>query len=153
MKVYLPFEFMKDICLSLADRIKAEFSPTNIVSISRGGNVPATIISKRLRMPLNFYDTSSSEISKFPLLGERLIFIEDLVAQGRTYRQVCSTMSKLFNTEWEYCPIIVDGNSILDFHFYGIKTHEWMVMPWEEYEGVIEGDRGLFREGNDVYGK
>jgi hypothetical protein len=56
--------------------------------------------------------------------------------------------------EWMFVPVVLDGHlNIPEIEIYGIKTKHWCVMPWEDVDKMQEGDRGLFREGTDSYGK
>jgi hypoxanthine phosphoribosyltransferase len=151
VKVYLEFEVLKGICYDMADRI-AKWKPDYLVAISRGGTVPGTLIAKRLKMQLDYYIPAKKHITCHMGEGQRVVFIEDLVAQGRTLDQVRKMMKLDFPlSAWSYAPVLVDAKYNGKFAMQGMTTSAWIVFPWEENEKVVEGDRGLFREGTDQY--
>jgi hypoxanthine phosphoribosyltransferase len=160
MKLNLSFPTLKSLCIDLAERLAKEYKPDQIVAISRGGLVPATVIAKYLRLDVGFY---MPKVDRLVLIGQprRVAFVEDLVAQGRTFWKLAQHMEANFPYDpgsipisWTYVPILVDGDfDKIDFQFYGLKTKQWVVMPWEEEEKMQVGDRGLFRERSDSYGK
>lgn len=167
-KVYLDFTFVKSVCFSLADQIKAKFNPDVVVSINRGGATLGHIIAKKLHLPLATYFPGEKPLLTFPQnrLFSRLVFIEDLVAQGRTFYQLSSYMNYLeegclgipcLNSDfkWTFVPFLLDDKAPVDIPCltYGIRTSTWMVFPWETLEDMNEGDRGLFRDNTDTYGR
>jgi hypoxanthine phosphoribosyltransferase len=148
---------LKEQCKILANRLQVEYKPDAIVAIARGGLVPATIIAKIMRLPVSVFYPQTQSLHLVNHHAKRLVFIEDLIAQGRTYSMVSNFMNKYnegyaIKTEWEFCPILVDADSPITPRFYSIKTKDWVVMPWEDFDCMNEGDRGLFREGTDSYG-
>jgi hypothetical protein len=36
-------------------------------------------------------------------------------------------------------------------YLFGEVAHDWIVMPHEEEDRVVEGDKGLFRDGSNKY--
>lgn len=151
-KVTLDFETFKQICLGLAEKIK-RYEVDEIVAVHRGGMVAAAIISKQLKLPCGAFFPQTSSLHLVNPESKRIVFIEDLVAQGRTYTLIKSRMEPE-NITWFFVPILIDGTSELDkiVDDYGLKTNLWMVMPWEDNTLMVEGDRGLFRERSDMYG-
>lgn len=161
MKFYLEYEQMKAMCLSIADSLRKSFLPDEIVGIARGGLTPAVIIAKELRLPLGVFYTGTTEKESELILTspykpeKRIVFVEDIVARGRTFRAVGRHM-RTYHTDiaWTFVPIVVDGHiDMPEIFFYGMKTKHWVVMPWEDVDKMKEGDRGLFRERSDAYGK
>lgn len=156
MKVNLNYDTYKHLCLSMAERIKA-FNADEIVAVMRGGMSAAHIIAKHLNLPCGAY-FPSSENPRLCLAKEksrRLVFVEDLIAKGRTLNELTQFMEST-NYYWTFAPIIIDASADLvlaNILTYGMKTSHWMVMPYEENEKVVEGDWGLSRDGSDKYGK
>lgn len=152
MKIYMPYEELKSICLELADKIQQEYKPTRIVAVMRGGMTAAHIISKHLRLPCDAYFPSVS-LCVAPLDStERLVFIEDLVAKGRTYNTLCDFMADK-QAFYKFVPILVDHNYQGNFDIYGLRSKDWIVFPYEDFDKMNEGDHGLFRDNTDSYGK
>lgn len=157
MKTQMSFDMLKSICVDIVHQV-SPWKPTAIVAIARGGLVPATIIAKKLNLPVGVFFPKDGHFHLVDKHAKRVLFIEDLIAKGRTYNLVESFMSKYndgyaVKTEWEFCPILVDVNAPITPKYYGIKTSDWMVMPWEDFDDVVEGDHGLFRDGSDKYGE
>lgn len=159
MKVNLDYEFYKEICLAMAEQIKA-FNPDEIVSVMRGGMSASHIISKHLNIPCGAYNPGSDgmKLALARSSSKRVVFVEDLIAKGRTLNELTSYMFETHkDIEWAFSPVIIDDkatvlnpNRIL---CYGLKSSHWIVMPYEEKEKVVEGDWGLSRDGSDQYGK
>lgn len=129
-----------------------------IVAVVRGGLTAAHYLAKQLRLPVGVYYPSSSKRDDPKLIlsnenSKKILFVEDLVAKGRTYRELKLFMrSKNPQLVWEFMPILIDEESDLSFNFYGFRASEWIVFPYEKEENIKEGDRGLFRFKTDKYG-
>lgn len=128
-----------------------------IVAVVRGGLTAAHYIAKQLRLPVGVYFPSNDAYSTPRLIlskkkADKLLFVEDLVAQGRTYNELFNFMRNFPSTNWSFLPVLVDGNYESDFHYQCMKTTDWVVFPYEKPDMTKEGDRGLFRIGSDVYG-
>jgi adenine/guanine phosphoribosyltransferase-like PRPP-binding protein len=150
MKFYLPYDQLKNICLCLADDIK-KLEVDSIVAVSRGGLTPAHIIAKYLRLPCDVY-FPDRKLLTVDTTCTKIVFIEDLVAEGRTYRDLSLFMSSNHpKVNWTYIPILVDGSFTEKFKLYGFISNHWVVFPYEEFDKTKEGDRGLFRLGDDCY--
>lgn len=154
----MSFEELSDHCTFLVDKYIKDFEPDEIVAIVRGGNIPATIISKILRKPMGAFWPgdkmySSPEYMKFDEdRPYKIAIIEDLVALGRTKEIVEDYFNDFSDIDYKFIPILVDENYPEYIEEYGLKTSDWIVFPWEDEEKVSEGDRGLFRDRTDKYG-
>lgn len=154
MKRYVDYETFKANSIKLADQVQAEFKPTEVIAIVRGGLTMAHIIAKRLRLPVGVYYPGTSRI--VPAADfRRPLFVEDLIAQGRTYDLLVKEMDRWSNTnvDWRFATYLVDGNIGSPTPYFCEQTNDWLVMPWEEFDAMQEGDRGFFRDGSDTYGK
>jgi len=162
MKISLDFNTFKNICLSMAEEI-SKYEPNEIIAISRGGLSAAHIIAKYLNLNVGMYFPKEKQLlmSSNKYLS-KVVFVEDLVAHGRTFDLLNSHMLELGFTsqtfEWKFAPVLIDGKYIETQDFndklitYGLKTNHWIVMPYEEETKMVEGDRGLFRDNTDQYG-
>jgi hypoxanthine phosphoribosyltransferase len=162
MKVYLDYTTFKSICLALAEKI-AEYKPDEIVAVSRGGISAAHIIAKSLGLPIGYFfpGEPTGRLVLAKETSRKIVLIEDLVAEGRTFFNAKITMDSLNKCfkpdeakfEYKFVPVLIDANSKDTFDIYGFKTPIWVVFPYEEMDKMKEGDHGLFRAGTDAYGK
>jgi orotate phosphoribosyltransferase-like protein len=151
MKVYLEYEDFKKICIQIADSLPKDI--TCIVCVVRGGVSAGHIISKHLKLEMGFYYPSSDQLVLPPgNKTHRLAIVEDLVAKGRTYNCIVNSKS-LKNYPWIFAPVLIDDSTDLDFKHCGFRSSNWVVFPYEDYDKMNEGDRGLFRERSDSYGQ
>ena len=114
-------------------------------------------IAKQLRLPVGVYYPSNDAYSTPRLIlakkkAGKLLFVEDLVAQGRTHAELYKFMKGFPEVDWHFMPVLVDGKYENNFPMQGLKTDDWIVFPYEKYDKMNEGDRGLFRMKTDVYG-
>lgn len=159
MKRVMDYEEFKTICLRMANEIK-RFEPTDLVAVSRGGFSAAHIIAKELNLPIGVYYPKDGMLFRDGPVYGNMVVIEDLVAQGRTYRKMIDDFrdhDQVMN--WAFAPVLIDGNLTITEPMrerlltYGIRTKDWIVMPYEDEQKMVEGDRGLFRDGSDQYGR
>jgi len=158
MKIYLSYEMFKNLCLAMAEEIITGITGIEhdcIVPIMRGGMSAAHIIAKELNLPTGAYWPKEKMLS-LPPNCSKPVFVEDLVAKGRTYLGLMEYLYRK-NLKFTYAPVLIDGNNKMfgedTFPVYGMITKHWIVFPYEDFNKMNEGDRGLFREGTDTYGK
>jgi hypothetical protein len=149
-KLILSYDFMKSLCLNLADEIKEKYIPKQIIAVVRGGVSPAHIIARKLDLPMGFFVPgdclASSKLWFSEFYGGPLVFVEDMVGKGRTLALIRESMKNLNKFNWNFVPIVVDGKIELKFPVYGIKTLQWVVFPHESEYQISEGDCTLWRE-------
>lgn len=154
MKRLMSYAELDLLIESKIEAIKSEHYD-EIIAVVRGGLTAAHLLAKKLRLPVGCYYPATSERQPFlftsKLKSKKILFVEDLVAQGRTYSELQSHM-KDTDYEWDFFPVLVDASYPHDFRFQGLRTSDWIVFPYEEESKVIEGDRGLFRVQTDAYG-
>lgn len=154
MKTKLSYDELFKLSIELADRIK-EYMPEvqEVIAVSRGGLTVAHIIAKHLRLPVGLYiPKTHTLVSEF----KNIVIVEDLVAEGRTFDSLQWTMNTHYPSKnWLFAPFLIDlkykGPAQLCPH--ALSTAAWVVFPWEDFDKMQEGDRGLFRNGSDAYGK
>lgn len=157
MKRIMTYEELKQICLSLADYIHNKCCPDEIIAVVRGGLTAAHIISKELSLPIGvWYPKNETEDAKLIIrpTSNKLVFIEDLVAQGRTYNELKQFMSRkeYASYQWEFIPVIVDRTyNTTELSRWGIQPQDWIVFPYEDIDRMKEGDRGFFRNNTCDY--
>ncbi len=160
MKLYLDYPTFNQICLAMAQKISL-WNPDQLVAVSRGGLSAAHIISKHLNLKCGVYFPYEEKLTLSHSFKpvKKIVFIEDLIAQGRTItniKNIMETIPEYKNYEWKIAPVLIDDsfdkslwkNEIVT---YGIISPHWIVMPYEDFEMTKENDRGLFRDGTDKY--
>lgn len=154
MKKYLEYEKVKQIALTM--QLPSDIGM--VIGVSRGGVAFAQLLAKRFRVQMGYWipKTDTWCVPEKPG-GKDIIVAEDLVAEGRTYRAWKKSVKPkvLSNCNLYFVPLLLDANypTPEDFPYYGFRESDWIVFPWEQMDRVQEGDRGLFREGTDLYGK
>lgn len=128
----------------LAEKIKKEYNPQVIACIPRGGLSTAHILSLELGIPVIMYGTGFNKC-----MDKRVLIVDDSVGSGSTFEQVSG--DSIYG-DWKFAVFYVDGDYQGNVDYYCMKTHLWVVLPYEHKEKIIPGDRGsLFRLGTDPY--
>ncbi len=156
MKRFITYEEMTALLDEQIPKIEA-YGFDEIVAVVRGGLTAAHYIAKQLRLPVGVYYPSNDAYSTPRLIlakkkAGKLLFVEDLVAQGRTHAELYKFMKGFPEVDWHFMPVLVDGKYEKNFLMQCLKTDDWIVFPYEKYDKMQEGDRGLFRMNSDVYG-
>lgn len=157
MKRFLTYEEMTKLLDEQLPKIE-KYGFDEIIAIVRGGLTAAHYIAKQLRLPVGVYYPSNDSYSKPRLIlakreSKKLLFVEDLVAKGRTYNELSRFMKNFPGLSWNFMPVLVDGEYYEnEFLFQCLRTKDWIVFPYEKIDKIQEGDRGLFRIKTDSYG-
>lgn len=152
-----------NILLELARTIKQnQILPEIIVGVSRGGWLPARILSDLLDIPqltsirIEFY----SEINQpnrepiitqpvpLPLHNKRVLLVDDITDSGKSLQlakmELGKTADKIFTLTLYHKPW-----SCLTPDFYFIETSKWVIFPWEYHESVKTLATRMINEGLD----
>lgn len=146
-KLYNPtYNDITDACIAFVKQIKMyniEFDA--IIGVSRGGLVPANILSHALDIPLipvsysSFNgkgDDRNHENVLPPIADKKLLIIDDICDSGHTLRELADHYSAdQLNTVYTACiyyklrknPVIVTNFSWLTIN----EDSPWIVFPWE----------------------
>lgn len=156
MKRFITYEEIIALLDEQIPKIEA-YGFDEIVAVVRGGLTAAHYIAKQLRLPVGVYYPSNDAYSTPRLMlakkkANKLLFVEDLVAQGRTHAELYKFMKGFPEVDWHFMPVLVDGKYEKNFLMQCLKTDDWIVFPYEKYDKMQEGDRGLFRMKTDKYG-
>ena len=154
MKRFLTYEEMTDLLDKQIPYINS-LKYDEIVAVVRGGLTAAHYIAKQVRLPVGVFYPANDENEARLILAKkstkRILIVEDLVAEGRTYKEIFTFM-KGQQLSWNFLPVLVDSKYETNFHLQCLKTSDWIVFPYENYDKMNEGDRGLFRNKTDSYG-
>ena len=130
------------------DKICNEISGRNfdvVVGISRGGLIPAVMISHRLKLPLltmtvtlrdNLARVQSLKINK----GEKALVVDDINDSGKTFSDIMDFWVQKLNIPLEELRERIRTVSLIertgsswavDYTPKVLDTKQWVVFPWE----------------------
>jgi len=134
-------------CESLAQMIK-DYQPQMIVGLSRGGLVPARIMSDMLGVEevgilgVKFYK-SMGKATDFPRItqelamdisGKRILIVDDVADTGRSLMVAKDYLERKGAKEIRIATIHYKPNSIFKPDYFVSSTSAWIVYPWERRE-------------------
>lgn len=150
-----------DILLELARIIKHnQIMPEIIVGVSRGGWLPARVLSDLLDVPqltsigIEFYSEINQPNQKpiitqpvpLPLHNKRVLLVDDITDSGKSLQlaktELEKTADKIFTLTLYHKPW-----SCLTPDFYYTETSKWVIFPWEYHESVKTLATRMINEG------
>lgn len=158
-KRYLTYEELRVRAQLIANYIRKNVEKPSLVAVTRGGLAIAQLVAYKLALPVSvFYPKDLTGAQDYPILtgpalidgDETLIFLEDVVAEGRTYR-IVNDFIDMPKQKWLFIPVVFDSK-LNPADFPNIPEEliwacsDWVVFPHEDIEQVVAGDRGLFRD-------
>ncbi len=158
------WDHVYSLLLEIADRIKeSEFKADVIVGISRGGLLPARILSDLLDNPhlanikVEFY-VDIDQTKELPVITQpvsvsvkdkRVLIVDDITDSGQSFRLVWETLAQeaaevktvtLYHKPWScFTPDI-----------YARETEAWVIFPWEFRETTKKLGKRLLEEGKSM---
>ena len=139
------------LLLELANAVqKSGFNPDVIVGISRGGWIPARIISDLLENPklaniaVEFYlgvaktklkPVITQQIS-VSVTNKKVLIVDDLADTGKSLRVVISNLTAKGALEIKIATIYYKPWSSIVPHYYQKETQSWIVFPWDIKETI-----------------
>ncbi len=139
------------LLLKLAERIrKSGFEPDIIVGVSRGGWIPARIISDMLENPklanvtAEFYvgvaetkhEPTITQPVSLPVKDKNVLVVDDLADTGESLKLVNSHLKKQGASEIKIATIYYKPWSVIAPNYYEKETRCWIVFPWDRKEAV-----------------
>ena len=157
LKVYYTWEQIGSACDLLFEKIKEDnFYPSYIVGLTRGGLIPATILSHQFECPLyplnlSLRDNITSEIKEWmvkdAIVGNKILIVDDINDSGATFQHLKQSWENVEQSAWEdkwhknIRFAVIDHNlgskSKIDYCTNIINktiNDVWIVYPWEKYE-------------------
>jgi len=156
------------LLLKLAEEVrKSGFEPEVIVGVSRGGWIPARIMSDLLETPklanvtAEFYvgvtetkhEPAITQPVSLPVKDKKVLVIDDAADTGESIQLVNSHLKNQGASEIKIATIYYKPWSIIVPHYYEKETRCWIVFPWEQKETVrktVEKFRGEARTVEDA---
>ena len=126
------------------------YMPDIIVAISRGGLIPARLLSDILKVKLivtiaiEFYEdvdktkcrprlvyTLPKEIN---IAGKNVLVCDDIVDSGQTLKLTREYLESLNPKQIKFVSLLVKPHAKTWPDYYSRKTDKWVVFPWESTE-------------------
>ena len=161
MKVHMHYEGLKHIAKKIAGHIATNVKNPVLFSVMRGGMTFGHLVGYELRLPVGAYYPAlkrylhPSLMEAGSLANFMFVFLEDVLATGRTLTTIRTHMGQI-GQDFRFYPSVID-QEIFDkglpecvAHTQSFVTADWIVFPYEEFDVVAEGDRGLFRDGTSI---
>ena len=152
-KLYISFDDVVDMCQTICTKIEKEndLEVCNIIGLSRGGLIPATILAQmlnvsnvysiglksyaedgsyntRLKTPETYQHLTRTNIKNINKCEGSVLVVDDISDQGITMMHV-SNKYKLKN---QRCvSLFIKHTSCFIPRYYCKSTNEWIVFPWE----------------------
>ncbi|MEM4272037.1 MAG: phosphoribosyltransferase [Candidatus Bilamarchaeaceae archaeon] len=156
----LGWEEVERAVLQIAEKIHSSgFRPDIIIGISRGGLVPARLLSDSLgnhelyTIRIGFY-TGIGKTAKEPKIlqdisldvyGKKILLVDDISDTGASFSTAVSHLEKRGALEIRAASLHFKPSSSFRPDFFAATTNEWIVYPWEKHEFKTEKE-GKVRE-------
>ena len=138
-----------ELCRTIACKVEDQHdSVSNVIAISRGGLVPATIIAhelnvervysigvksykgmKKTGVPSLYQNLSESEIWTLKASTGSTLIVDDICDTGDTFIYLRNELSDIDNTR--FVSLILKPKSKFTPRYYAEKSYKWIVYPWE----------------------
>ena len=145
--------------LNLAGKIRrSNFKPDVIIAISRGGWLPARVLSDLLEthtsnIGVDFY-LGIAETNKAPVLtqnvtvpvaGKKAIVVDDVADSGKSLKLVKTLLFQQGAMDVQVATMYYKPWGIIKPDYYSRETKRWVVFPWETKETI----RRIFEKYRD----
>ena len=136
--VNYPWNTIDELVKEVANRATS-FKPTHIVGITRGGLIPAVMLSHSFDLPMetlgvSFRDNRATHHTKFkPIDDARYLIVDDINDSGTTFK-VVSDIFRNRRLIFATSALINKEKSGFDVDFYGEMFYhdDWINFPWEK---------------------
>ena len=136
--VNYPWNTIDELVKEVANRATS-FKPTHIVGITRGGLIPAVMLSHSFDLPMetlgvSFRDNRATHHTKFkPIDDARYLIVDDINDSGTTFK-VVSDIFRNRRLTFATSALINKEKSGFNVDFYGEMFYhdDWLNFPWEK---------------------
>ena len=136
--VNYPWNTIDELVKEVANRASS-FKPTHIVGITRGGLIPAVMLSHSFDLPMetlgvSFRDNRATHHTKFkPIDDARYLIVDDINDSGTTFK-VVSDIFRNRRLIFATSALINKEKSGFNVDFYGEMFYhdDWINFPWEK---------------------
>ncbi|MEM1635603.1 MAG: phosphoribosyltransferase [Thermosphaera sp.] len=137
----------------LAEQVRRNYQPDTIITIVKGGLIPARIIGDLLGIDeigyvgVKFYKGVEKRGEKpfvtftaLPRLDyKKILIVDDVIESGRTISTVVDLVSKYNYSGLKALALFVKPWSPVKPDYYYEVVDKWVVFPWEVCETLREG--------------
>ena len=156
------------LLLELAEAVrKSRFKPEVIVGVSRGGWIPARIMSDLLENPklvnvaIEYYvgiaetkhEPMLTQPVSLPVKDKKVLVVDDVADTGESLKLVKAHIKKQGASEIRIATIYYKPRSVTVPYYYRKKTSSWIIFPWDRKEAakkVVEKFRANGRTKKDA---
>ena len=146
-KIYYTWQHVHQLTDVIAQKIHNDgWKPDIVVGITRGGLVPAVILSHEfgniletinisLRDNLNQTDQHLQKIINYAITGYKVLIVDDINDTGATIECIRDQLGAQSNIRIAVLTNNVSSNSQVDYWGTQINKHQdpsWIVYPWEQ---------------------
>jgi hypoxanthine phosphoribosyltransferase len=145
--------------LGQAEKIReSSFKPDVIIAVSRGGWLPARVLSDLLETDLGnvsveFYlgvaETRKAPVltqsASVPVTGKKVLVVDDVADSGESLKLVKAHILQQGAKEVRVATMYYKPWSVVKPDYYALETRHWVVFPWEIKETV----RKIVEKGSD----
>ncbi|MBP2299231.1 phosphoribosyltransferase [Azospirillum picis] len=139
-KRLLSWEEYEHHCLKLAEMV-LPYNPTEVIAVARKGLIPAFLIANVLKRKVGFWYPTENKLCSFN--NTRLLFVDDMMARGRTYLRLKECFPDL---DYRLATVFIDHECPYRPDYYSFVAHDWIIAPFSKREDSIPGVRRDFRE-------
>ena len=150
-KVYYHWQDIEDMTSDIIQQIAVDgdgFKPDYVVGLTRGGLIPATMISHYFQVPMHTLEIklrdhavapeSNKWMAQDAVDGKKILIIDDINDTGETFQYILDNFGKR-EDRIRFAAMINNKPSKVkvDYHGYEINKDEapaWIVFPWEEWD-------------------
>lgn len=141
-------------CTTLREKIKGEYHPDTIIGLSRGGLVPARILSDSLLIK-DLYavktehwgitatmdgKTVLKDTGKLDISGKKVIVVDDITDTGESMKVATAFLAGMNPKEIRTATMlhITHSNVVPDYYAEKVDSKEWtwFTFPWNVYEDL-----------------
>ena len=137
--------------LSQAEKIRCSgFKPDIIVGVTRGGWVPARVLSDllgihalatvRVEFYLGVAETRNEPVLTYgvsaEVTGKKALLVDDVADTGKSLRLAIEHLQKQGTTEVRIATVYRKPLSVITPDYYEKETRCWVVFPWDAKETI-----------------
>ena len=131
--------------ISIHSTCKAQqWVPDFIIGLSRGGNVPATILSHSFNVPCRIFSVSFRDFEEcddmtkwfdwIHIFNKKTLIVDDINDSGRTLQYIKDTYNTRSNVK--FATLVHNHSSSFNVDYYGMAINKaekdvWVTFPWE----------------------
>jgi hypoxanthine phosphoribosyltransferase len=149
------WEEIVDWCLKLRSSIVGKYNPDAIIGLSRGGLVPARLLSDYLWIKDLFSvktehwgitaskdgEAKITADSSLPVRGKNVLIVDDITDTGSSMKLAADTIKKFEPASIKTSTMLHIEHSafVPDYYASSVSAKEWtwFIFPWNVYEDVL----------------